>query len=105
MTKNVLSISADGVKVERLFNQTRNITQYRRTRLHANTIETLMMLRMHTEKNTNVSCDDDNDENVNHHEINDVYIKTNIPSPSKLSEVDEKKKMKKTSTNLSLMRL
>ena len=86
-----MSISANDVKIEKLFNQTRNIIYYRRARLHAITIKTLMMLRMHTEKNMNVLFDDDDDDDVKHHSINDVYVKTNVFSSSKLSEVNEKK--------------
>ena len=92
MTKNVLSISADDVEIKKLFNQIRNIIYYRRTRLHAITIEKLMMLRMHTEKNMNVSFDNDDDDNdVKHYSINNVYVKTNVFSFSELSEVNEKK--------------
>ena len=92
MTKNVLSIFTNDVGIEKLFNQIRNIIYYRQARLHAITIETLMMLRMHTEKNMNVSFDDDDDDSdVKHHSINDVYVKANVFSFSKLSEVDEKK--------------
>ena len=93
MTKNVLSIFADDVEIEKLFNQIRNIIYYRWTRLHATTIETLMMLRIHTEKNMNVSFDNDDDDDnndVKHYSINDVYVKTNVSSFSKLSEVNKK---------------
>ena len=50
------------------------------------------MLRMHTEKNMNVSFNDDDDDNdVKYYSINDVYVKTNVSSPSKLNEVNEEK--------------
>ena len=92
MAKNVLSIPAGDAGVERLFNQARDITQYRRARLHATTIETLMMLRMHTGKNMHVSFDDDDNDDVkSHYQTDDVYVETNIPSPPELNEMNEKK--------------
>ena len=47
MAKDVLSIPGSGAGVERLFNQGRDIASYRRGRLQAKTIETLMILKMH----------------------------------------------------------
>ena len=53
MTKDILSIFADDADVERLLNRIRNISHYRRARFRANSIEILMMLHMHTDKNSN----------------------------------------------------
>ena len=94
ITKNVLSIFADDVKIEKLFNQIQNIIHYRRTRLHVIIIKTLIELRMYIEKNMNVlfnNRNDDNDNDVKHYLINNIYVKTNVSSFSKLSKVDEKK--------------
>ena len=51
--ENILSISTNDVEVKRLFNQDRDIFHYRRERLQTKTIETLMMLHMHTNRNSN----------------------------------------------------
>ena len=53
MIKDILSISANDVEVKRLFNQNRDIFYSRRKRLQAKIIETLMMLHMHTDRNSN----------------------------------------------------
>ena len=51
MIRNVLTILENETDVERLFNQKRNIIYYRRIRLNAKTIQTLMMIRMHADRN------------------------------------------------------
>ena len=51
MIRNVLTIFENETNVERLFNQKRDIIYYRRIRLNAKTIQTLMMIRMHADKN------------------------------------------------------
>ena len=51
MIRNVLTIFESETDVERLFNQKRDITHYRRIRLNAKTIQTLMMIRMHADRN------------------------------------------------------
>ena len=51
MIRNVLTIFESETDVERLFNQKRDITHYRRARLNAKTIQTLMMIRMHADRN------------------------------------------------------
>ena len=51
MIRNVLTIFENETDVERLFNQKRDITYYRRARLNAKTIQTLMMIRMHADRN------------------------------------------------------
>ena len=51
MARDVLAIPGSGAGVERLFNQGRDITHYRRARLDAKTIQTLMMIRMHAGRN------------------------------------------------------
>ena len=43
LARDILSISATGAGVERLFNTARDICHYRRGRLHASTIQELMM--------------------------------------------------------------
>ena len=53
MIKNILLISTNDVEIKRLFNQNRDIFHYRRERLQAKTIETLMMLHIHTNRNAN----------------------------------------------------
>ena len=53
MIKDILSISINDVEIKRFFNQNRDIFHYRRERLQANTIETLMILHMHTGRNSN----------------------------------------------------
>lgn len=55
MVMDILAIPASGAGVERLFNQGRDITHHRRGRLQAKTIESLMMLRMHADKFSNIS--------------------------------------------------
>ena len=51
MIRNVLTIFENETDVERLFNQKRDIIHYRRIRLNAKTIQILMMIRMHADKN------------------------------------------------------
>ena len=51
MIRNVLTIFESETNVERLFNQKRDIIYYRRARLNAKTIQILMMIRMHANKN------------------------------------------------------
>ena len=51
MIRNVLTIFESETNVERLFNQKRDIIHYRRIRLNAKTIQTLMMIRMHADRN------------------------------------------------------
>ena len=51
MIRNVLTIFENETNVERLFNQKRDIIHYRRIRLNAKTIQTLMMIRMHADRN------------------------------------------------------
>ena len=51
MIRNVLTILESETDVERLFNQKRDIIHYRRARLNAKTIQTLMMIRMHADRN------------------------------------------------------
>ena len=53
MIKDILSIFANEVEIKRLFNQDRDIFHYHRKRLQARTIETLIMLHMHTNPNSN----------------------------------------------------
>ena len=45
MAKDILSIPASGVGVERLFNTARDICHYRRNRLNADTIEMIMLTK------------------------------------------------------------
>ena len=51
MIRNVLTIFENETNVERLFNQKRDIIHYRRIRLNAKTIQTLMMIQMHADRN------------------------------------------------------
>ena len=51
MIRNVLTIFESETNVERLFNSKRDIIYYRRIRLNAKTIQTLMMIRMHADRN------------------------------------------------------
>ena len=51
MIRNVLTIFESETDVERLFNQKRDIIHYRRARLNAKTIQILMMIRMHADRN------------------------------------------------------
>jgi hypothetical protein len=51
MTRDILAIAKNEAEIKRLFNQDRDITHYRRENLRVKTIETLMMIRMHTNKN------------------------------------------------------
>ena len=62
MIKNILSISTNNVEIKRLFNQNCDIFSYHRERLQAKIIETLMMLYMHTNRNSN---DTDTISNIN----------------------------------------
>jgi len=45
MAKDILSIPASGVGVERLFNTARDVCHYRRNCLNADTIEIIMLLK------------------------------------------------------------
>jgi hAT family C-terminal dimerisation region len=45
MAKDILSIPASGVGVERLFNTARDVCHYRRNHLNANTIEIIMLVK------------------------------------------------------------
>ena len=45
MAKDILSIPASGVGVERLFNTARDVCHYRRNRLNSNTIEIVMLVK------------------------------------------------------------
>ena len=51
MIRNVLTIFESETDVERLFNQKRDIIHYRRARLNAKTIQILMMIQMHADRN------------------------------------------------------
>ena len=51
MIRNVLTIFESETDVKRLINQKRDIIYYRRIRLNAKTIQTLMMIRMHADRN------------------------------------------------------
>ena len=51
--KTILSISANNVEIKRLFIQNRYISYYRRERLQAKIIKTLMMLYIYTDENSN----------------------------------------------------
>lgn len=51
MVKDIFSIPASGLGVERLFNKERDIAHYPLGRLNAKKIEMLMMLRMHPNQN------------------------------------------------------
>ncbi len=51
MTRDILAIAENEVEIKRLFNQDCDITHYRRENLRAKTIETFMMIRIHTNKN------------------------------------------------------
>lgn len=43
MARDFLTIATNGVGVERLFNSSRDVCHYRRSRLHADTIEAIML--------------------------------------------------------------
>jgi hypothetical protein len=43
MARDFLTIATDGVGVERLFNTSRDVCHYRRSRLHPDTIEAIML--------------------------------------------------------------
>lgn len=45
MAKDILSIPASGVGVERLFNTARDVCTYRRNRLNSTTIEIIMLIK------------------------------------------------------------
>src|SRR6266850_1120382 len=45
MTKDILSIPASGVGVERIFNTARDVCHYRRNRLNPDTIEMIMLVK------------------------------------------------------------
>lgn len=62
--------------------------------MHAIIIKTLIILCIHTEKNMNVLFDDENDNDVKHYQINNIYVKTNVFLFSKLSKMNEKKIIK-----------
>ena len=47
----MLTIFENKTNVERLFNQKRNIIYYRRIRLNAKTIQILIIIQMHVDKN------------------------------------------------------
>ena len=51
MIRDVLTIFESETNVERLFNQKHDITYYRRARLNAKTIQILMIIRMHADRN------------------------------------------------------
>ena len=95
MIKNILSISIDDAEVKRLFNKTRNITHYRRARLRANIVETLMMFHMHTDKNSHATLNaKKNVKKIFHSSIDEIYIGADFSISPDLSSVkDEKKKI------------
>ena len=102
MIKDVLSIFENNVEVEKLFNQNRDITHYRRNRFNATTIEILMMFRMHTNKNANVISSNDIEKKKKFSNSN-IYVKTNLSSFSKLNEViNENQKIENLIDDLKL---
>ena len=75
---DVFSIFDSDAKIEKLFNQERDIIHYRRNRFHASTIEILMMLRMHIEKkHTATLLNDIIDQNINLNNDLNTKAKTN----------------------------
>ena len=94
MTRNILSVSRNETDVERLFNQERNIIHYRRTRLNAKTIKTLMMIRMHANKKEKLTTESDtlNCENMKdrakNHRNSETYSSAELYSSSEVSEDD-----------------
>ena len=94
MTRDILSVSKNETDVERLFNQKRDITYYRRIRLNAKTIETLMMIRMHanrkekltTEFNT-LNCENMKNRAKNHRN-SEIYSSAELYSSSEIFEND-----------------
>ena len=77
MIRDVLSIFDNEAKIEKLFNQKRDIIHYRRNRFHASTIETLIMLRMHTNRHNAILLIDITDHDLNLNSDFDTKVKTN----------------------------
>ena len=78
MTRDVFSIFKSDVETEKLFNQKRDIIYYRRDRFYANTVETLIILCMHTEEKYNVTfLSDIIDQNINLNRNSDTKTKAN----------------------------
>ena len=68
MIRNVLLVFKNETKVERFFNQKRDIIHYSRIRLNTKTIKLLIMIRMHVDKNEKLII----------LSINSVIIESNI---------------------------
>ena len=77
MIKNILTIFVSSAEIKSFFNQNRDILHYRRVRFIATIIETLMMLRMNTNKNQNIFVDDV-EEKINNYANTNVFVKYNI---------------------------
>lgn len=76
MVKNILFISISSVDVEKLFNQNRDISHYCYVWLWAFTIEMLIMLCMHTDKNLDISPNNLKEENT--YTNDKIYTKINL---------------------------
>ena len=94
MTRDILSVSKNETDVERLFNQKRDIIHYRRIRLNAKTIKTLMMIRMHanrkkklTTKSDTLNCENMKDRAKNHKNF-EIYSNVELYSSSEIFEDD-----------------
>ena len=111
MIKDILSISANDVEMKRLFNQDRDIFHYRRERLQTKIIKTLMMLHMHTNRNSDImsNINDDlksNDRNSKNESKNDfrdidVFVKAKLNNESNVSSDNDSDNLMKKSVNLN----
>ena len=111
MIKNILLISTNDVEVKRLFNQNRDIFHYRRERLQTKIIKTLMMLHMHTDRNSDVmsninddlKSNDRNSKNESKKDFRDidVFVKTNLNNKSNVSFDNDFNNLIKENVNLN----
>ena len=75
MIKDILSVSVSDVEIKRLFNQNRDIFHHRRERLQTKIIETLIILHIHTNRNSNNT---DKILNTNDSKLNEQYSKNEL---------------------------
>ena len=83
LTKNVLAISISDVEIEKLFNQDRDIIHYRQNRFYAITIKMIIMLCMHTSKNSSMILNNEKNKKIKQQKI---HLNENISTFSKLDE-------------------